>query len=256
MSDIPPSSSASKPAASRPSGPNMFFRCHKSGHVARNCPLASSCSSCDYKSEAPTGNNKPPEPCWTCERTDRDPMHWSHECPVANARRSGRQCVLCDSPDHWIRACDKYDPAKHTPKNPRSNVTYVSTGGPRPRQTWCLRCGIPDHATSDCAKKDPAVLWPSGSEEDRMRGRCCFRGYRGHDVSRCMRQGASLSTENITEISSLKNELSAMKKSIEGVTGLQDSVATVQLQMNSLMAWQTDVVNPRLHRVRENAEEI
>ena len=77
---------------------------------------------------------------------------------------------------------------------------------------------------------------------------------RGHDVSGCMRWGASLSAEKSTEISSLKNELSAMKKSIEGVTGLQDSVDS--LQMNSLLAWQADVVNPQLHRVRENAEEI
>ena len=89
-----------------------------------------------------------------------------------------------------------------------------------------------------------------------MRDHCCFCGYRGHDVSGCMRRGASLSAENSTEISSLKNELSAMKKSIEGVTGLKDSVDTLQRQMNSLLAWQADVVNPQLHRVCENAQEI
>ena len=71
-----------------------------------------------------------------------------------------------------------------------------------------------------------------------------------------MRRGASLSAENSTEISTLKNELSAMKKSIEGVTGLQESVDTLQLQTNTHLAWQADVVNPQLHRVRENAEEI
>ena len=163
------------------------------------------------------------------------------------------ECVLCGSPDHWIRACDKYDPAKHTPKNPRSNISYFPTGGPRPPQMWCLRCGVLDHATSDCGKKEAPVLWPSGSEEERMRNHCCFCGYRGHGVSGCMRRGASLSAENSTKISSSKNELTAIKKSIGGVIGLQDSVDTLHRQMNSLLAWQTDVVNPQLHRVRENA---
>ena len=224
--------------------------------MARNCRAKSTCCGAASDSASGPSRNPPPELCWTCERIDRDANHWAHECPIANARREARKCVLCGSVDHWIRACDKFEPAKHVPKfQPAGGGTrYIITSGARPRKPWCLKCGTTDHATSDCVTKNPAVNFPDDNQASHLSGHCTWCGYAGQNVSSCMCCRTALGIESSSEIESLRNEVASIKESIQNVDTLNESVEVLQRQMSSSLKWQTDVVNPALHRAKATAQ--
>ena len=250
----PPAGSPPPPQAGRGAyGPDICQACHKSGHTTRDCP------SKGRASERTSRTNPPPEPCWSC-----DEMHWSHECEIGKARREARHCVLCGSQQHWLRGCDKYDAAVHTPRNSRGSgavsgpkTTYFDMGGGRHRECWCLKCGVADHATMDCNKSTPPVIVPEcDAEKQRMGSFRTFCGYMGHSFDQCMRRGVEISQPNTGNIRGMQDELAAIKKSVNRVDDMQTSLETLNTQMAALITWQTEVVNPALQQVRNATEEL
>ena len=153
------------------SSPLICARCHKGGHRAQECPLASTGNASSRGARGP-----PPVPCWTCELIHgADANHWGDECPVAAERLKNRQCTLCGSSDHWKKACDRYVATKHESKPPQT--TYFPTGPKRANISWCLRCGKKGiHPTVDCDSSSPPILLPTAEDKADLEGICCWRG--------------------------------------------------------------------------------
>ena len=153
--------------------------------------------------------------------------------------------------------CDLYDPAVHTPRNPRATKTYIDTSASRRRTVWCLKCGCPDHATVDCSKESPAIVVPEKEEDKaRMQGFCTYCGYPGRGIEQCMRRGMEVGNQNTGEIRTMKDEITAIKKSLEKVDVMQNTVNRLDAQMMKLIQWQNEVVDPGLRKADKTAKTL
>ena len=235
-----PSFGAVVPAKEKPT---ICTNRHKAGHTSSQCP------------DRPTGNNKPPDPCWSCGE-----YHRAHECAIAKQRTAAGVCILCGDEKHWLRACPLYDPAVHVRKNNKgagpasgsgSKTTYVTPR--RTRTPWCLRCGVEDHSTCDCSSKNPPVLFPDEPLPDKFKDVCLFCGFKGHSIKECMRRAPAATDANASAIASLQTAMAGVKKSLENVTELKYSVEDLQGKMSLLITWQQQEANPAIERAKKNS---
>ena len=68
--------------------------------------------------------------------------------------------------------------------------------------------------------------------------------------------GTAFGVENSSEIESLRNEMSSIKKSVANVDTLSENVEVLQRQMVAFLKWHSDVSNFALHLQKEAAQAV
>ena len=224
---------------------DICMRCHRSGHKTADCP---------DKPRGRSGNNPPPDPCWSCGE-----LHWAHECEIQKQRSADGVCILCGDGNHWLRACSLYDPAVHVRKNTRPGEK--SRGSPKvsyvvPRRAkipWCLRCGNDQHHTADCTSNDPPVNFPPDADGDKWKEICLWCGVRGHTLTECWKRAPVETQANSNAIASMQDEMKGIKKSLANVERLQTNVDSLSDQMQRLVEWQQSEANPAITLAKKTA---